>query len=199
MLEKFLPFLKSLENPEKKDKFSSDIISDETLFFNPNSLREEVASANFVVNFASSVVIFFSVLLILILILHGTINFMLNSLLNEQRNLEYKMSSYEGVEEKAAKLVKRIDYSKRTVGSRKPLTTRISFVMTRIPSNISLITSDFTSDNFEVDVKGETPAHITRMLLDWLEDGGVSEVSIREAIYSSSENSYLVKLSGVYR
>ncbi len=199
MLEKFLPFLKHPKNPEKKDDIGSGSLTDETLFFNPSSLREEVASANFVVKFASSVIIFFSALLILVLILHNAMNFMLKELVNEQRNLEYKMSSYAGVEEQAVELAKRIDYSKRTVGSRKPLTTRISFVMTRIPSSISLVLSNFTSDTFEVAVKGQAPVEITRMFLDWLEDGGVSEVSIKEAVYSSSENVYLVKLGGVYR
>lgn len=199
MLEKFLPFLKHPENPEKKDNIGSGSLTDETLFFNPSSLREEVASANFIVKFASGVVIFFSTLLILVLILHNAMNFMLNDLLNEQKNLEYKMSSYEGVENRAAELAKRIDYSKKAVGLRKPLTTRISFVMTRIPSSISLVTSTFTPDTFEVAIKGEAPIQITRMFLDWLEDGGVSEVAIKEAVYSSSENIYLVKLSGVYR
>ena len=197
MLEKFLPFLKRQENPEKKDNIGS--LTDDALFFNPSSLREEVASANFIVKFASGVVIFFSTLLILILILHNAMNFMLDDLLNEQKNLEYKMSSYGGVEKQAVELAKRIDYSKRAVGSRKPLTTRISFVMTRIPTDIFLVSSNFTPDTFEIAIKGQAPVQITGMFLDWLEDGGVSEVTIKEAVYSSSENIYLVKLSGVYR
>jgi len=126
-------------------------------------------------------------------------NFFLNGLLNEQKNLEFKLSEYSGVGEKALQISGKINYSKKTVDSRKPLTTRISFVMTRIPQELVLNTVDFTPQTFEIVVKGSSPAQITGMFLRWLRDGGVSEISIREALFSSSENVYLVRLGGIYR
>ncbi|EKD95156.1 MAG: hypothetical protein ACD_25C00050G0007, partial [uncultured bacterium] len=52
---------------------------------------------------------------------------------------------------------------------------------------------------FEIVVKGSSPAQITGMFLRWLQDGGVSEVAIKEAVFSSAENIYMVRLGGVYR
>jgi len=94
-------------------------------------------------------------------------NFFLNGLLNEQKNLEFKLSEYSGVGEKALQISGKINYSKKTVDSRKPLTTRISFVMTRIPQELVLNTVDFTPQTFEIVVKGSSPAQ--KKMFTWLD------------------------------
>lgn len=199
MLEKYLPFLKPRENPTKRTLSGESYIPDDTLFFNPDSLRSEAYTASSTVKFSSSTIVFFSSLLIGLLIGHLVINFLLGSLLNEQKNLEYKISEHSGVEEKSAQIIHKINYIKRTVDARKPLTTRISFVMSRIPQGLVLRRVDFKPGTFELVVKGSSPVQITGMFLSWLKDGGVSEVAIRQAVFSSSDNSYEVKLGGVYR
>ena len=71
--------------------------------------------------------------------------------------------------------------------------------MSRLSQDLSLSKVDFNPEKFEIVVKGSSPAGITGMFLSWLKDGGVSEVVIKEAVFSSSENVYAVKLEGVYR
>ena len=198
MLEKYQPFLRPRENEEKTLKGES-YTPDDTLFFNPESLRAEAFTAGSTVKFSSAIIVFFSVVLVGLLAAHMAATFFLNSLLNEQKNLEFKINEYMGVEEKATQITDKINYSKNTIGARKPLTTRISFIMSRLPQGLALSKVDFSPEKFEIVVKGSSPAGITGMFLSWLKDGGVSEVAIKEAIFSSSENVYMVKLEGVYR
>lgn len=198
MLEKYLPFLKPRENEEKTLK-GEIYTPDDTLFFNPESLRAEAFTAGSTVKISSSLIVFFSVALAGLLAAHMVVTFLLNSLLSEQKNLEFKINEYAGVEEKARQIAGKINYSKNTIGARKPLTTRISFIMSRLSQDLSLSKVDFNPEKFEVVVKGSSPAGITGMFLSWLKDGGVSEVVIKEAVFSSSENVYAVKLEGVYR
>ncbi|OGC72688.1 hypothetical protein A2414_03200 [candidate division WWE3 bacterium RIFOXYC1_FULL_42_13] len=198
MLEKYLPFLKRPEKPGKNLKAEPQV-SDDTLFFNPESLREEAFDAGINVKISSSIVIFLSLILIGLLVAHLVANFFLNGLLNEQKNLEFKINGYPGVEEKALQIADKINYSKKTVNARRPLTTRISFVMSRIPQGPALSTVAFNSRTFDIAVKGSSPAQVTGMFLSWLRDGEISEVTIKEAVFSSSENTYLVRLGGVYR
>ncbi|KKS30543.1 MAG: hypothetical protein UU92_C0024G0007 [candidate division WWE3 bacterium GW2011_GWA1_42_12] len=198
MLEKYLPFLRPRENP-KRTLNGAPYLPDDTLFFNTESLRSEAFTAAGTVKFSSSTIVFFSAVLIGLLTAHMVMNFLLNNLLNEQRNLEFKINEYAGVEDKALEIKGKLDYSKYTVGARKPLTTRISFVMSRIPQELSLTTVEFKPGAFDLVVKGSSPVPITGMFLRWLQDGGVSEVAIKEAIFSSVDNTYAVRLSGVYR
>lgn len=198
MLEKYLPFLRPREKQERNlDPLSP--VSDESLFFDSSLLKENVTVAGVAIKFCSSLIIIFSLCLIVLLGVHSVANFLLRDLLNEQKNLEYKINGYSGTETGAAKIVEKINYYKMTVAERKPLTTRISFIMSRIPSTLQLKVVDFKQQNFEISVIGERPVFITEMFLSWLRDGGVSEVSIKDAVYNSSENNYMVRLGGVYR
>src|SRR3990172_6736186 len=198
MLEKYLPFLKPRENEEKTLK-GEIYTPDDTLFFNPESLRAEAFTAGSTVKISSSLIVFFSVALAGLLAAHMVVTFLLNSLLSEQKNLEFKINEYADVEEKALQITNKINYSKNTVGTRKPLTTKTSFIMSRLPKDLVLSTVEFKPETFEIVVKGSSPAQITGMFLRWLQDGGVSEVAIKEAVFSSSENIYMVRLGGVYR
>ena len=198
MLEKYLPFLRPRENTEKTLS-SGNYIPDDSLFFNPESLRTEAFTADGAVKFSSSTIVFFSAVLIGLLVGHMTMNFLLNGLLNEQKNLEFKINEYADVEEKALQITNKINYSKNTVGTRKPLTTKTSFIMSRLPKDLVLSTVEFKPETFEIVVKGSSPAQITGMFLRWLQDGGVSEVAIKEVVFSSAENIYMVRLGGVYR
>lgn len=202
MLEKYLPFLKFQQSTKKlpsTELYPQESVQSNLLFYDPQKLKKDVNVADKVVGVASSLIIFFSAVLILMLIAHTTINFLLNDLVNEQKNIEYKINGLADVEKRAEAVVRRIDYYKMTVEERKSLTTKISFILSRVPSNLSIATVEFNKAGFDIVVKGEKPLYITQMFMSWLKDGGVKEVSLKDAVFSSSENIYMVRIGGTFR
>lgn len=202
MLEKYLPFLKFQQSTKKlpsTELYPQESVQNDLLFYDPQKLKKDVNVADKIVEVASSLTIFFSVVLILVLIAHSAINFLLNDLLNEQKNLEYKINGLADIEKRAEAVVRRIDYYKMTIEDRKSLTTKISFILARVPSDLSVVAADFNRTGFEVVVKGEKPLYITQMFMSWLKDGGVKEVSLKDAVFSSSENIYMVRIGGTFR
>ncbi len=198
MLEKFLPSLKPREK-QRKTLDGQPYIPDNNLFYNPDSLREEATTAGIVIKVSTGIITFFSSILIVLLVVHTSMNFLLSEALNEQKNILSKMKLYEGIEDAGKKAEAKITYAKKAVAVRKPLTARISFVLSRIPENINLKSFKISSDKFSIVIESSRTPQVTSMIMSWLRDGGISEVSIKEAYYSSSKEIYTVGLEGSYR
>ncbi len=176
-----------------------DVSQTETNYLESDSLREQLTTAAKTIRVGSALIIFVSILMVLLVVANLIFNSLLNQAKNEQVNLVSKLTDAAQAEKQVLDISKRIDYYKQALDSRKPLTAKVSFVLSRINPVVDLLDAEFSSNEFTVTLKSNTGKDITDTFMLWLKDGSVTQVSIKSASLDPSTKKYTVILGGSYR
>ncbi|HOA18458.1 MAG TPA: hypothetical protein PKK54_00990 [bacterium] len=190
MLEKYLPFLGHLPKLKKRQSQESDEHS-----LDSDLIYKEDISQNTIKAYQN-----FSILILAIFIFLTLINFILNkevvSLDLQKKNLEKEISLLTSAENRINEVGKKINFYEDAVSNRNVLSDKLLFITDKVTPDIYIEQLILYEDQFTLSMYGKDVVSFTRLILNYLEEGKVSEIVLREASYDSLNDRFAVQIGG---
>jgi hypothetical protein len=195
MLGKLLSFLKRVQNPDQEVRA-------------PNSQLEPVVSDNLIVpdEVPSKVLngyFQFSVFVLGSFILISIVNIIFSMFLSaqkvEQNKLITGLEKLSVVEKDLINLNRKISFYKNSISSRKLLSDKTAFILDGLDPGFTLNSSEVANDKFSISLTGKNVFLFTQLIMRYLQNGPVSEISINSANYNPAKQEFMVELSGVFK
>lgn len=195
MLGKLLSFLKRVRNQDQEARI-------------PNSQLEPVVSDNLIVpdEVPSKVLnryFQFSVFVLSFFILISIVNIIFSMFLSAQKVEQGKLVSglekLSGVEKDLTNLNRKILFYKNSVSSRKLLSDKTAFILDGLDPGFAINSAQVTNEKFSISLTGKNVFLFTQLIMYYLQNGLVTEISINSANYSPTTQDFIVELSGVFK
>jgi hypothetical protein len=194
MLGKLLPFLKRVQNPKQEVSLPSsqyELVPDNLVV--PEEVSPKELSGYFQ----------FSVFIITVFIALSVTNTVLGTFLSAQKNEQDKLISgldrLSTTEKNLTNLSRKISFYKNSLGSRKLLSEKAGFVLDNLSPGLVLNSATLSSKKFSVSLTGKNIYAFTQLIMYYLQDKNISEISINSANFNPSVQEFTVELSGVFK
>jgi uncharacterized lipoprotein YehR (DUF1307 family) len=189
-----LPFLKQVRNLNRETKVPSN---------QPEAVSESLIATEEVSPKVLNRYFWLTVFVLSLFILISITNIFLNTFLMAQKDEQNKLISsldrLSSVENNITGLSRKISFYKNSLVSRKLLSEKTEFILDRIGPGLVVNNARVTHEKFNVSLTGKNVYLFTRLIMYYLQDKFVSEISINSANYSPTTQEFMVELSGVFK
>lgn len=189
-----LPFLKRVQKSSQEVKAPSnqpESVSENLI------VPEEVSSKVLNRYFQSSV--FILSFFILISIVNIIFSMFLSAQKVEQDKLVSGLERLSTVEKDLTNLNRKILFYKNSIASRKLLSDKTAFILDSLDPGLTINSAGVTNEKFSISLTGKNVFLFTQLIMHYLQNGSVSEISINSANYSPTTKEFIVELSGAFK